>query len=64
MVASAPDHRVVFLEDTAERNAVADNAVALHTTDTIDMGGSEVDDSAASGPHRRGEVRDAPRSRS
>jgi len=38
MVASAPDHRIVILEDTAELQCVADNAVALHTTDTIDMG--------------------------
>lgn len=37
MVADAPDHRIVILEDTAELQCVAENAVALHTTDTVDM---------------------------
>ena len=38
MIAGAPEHRIVILEDTAELQCVADNAVALHTTDAIDMG--------------------------
>lgn len=37
MVADAPEHRIVILEDTAELQCVAENAVALHTTDTVDM---------------------------
>lgn len=37
MVADAPDHRIVILEDTAELQCVAENSVALHTTDTVDI---------------------------
>jgi len=37
IVAAAPDDRIVILEDTAEIRCVAENAVALHTSDTIDM---------------------------
>jgi type IV secretion system protein VirB11 len=37
MVADAPEHRIVILEDTAELQCVAENAIALHTTDTVDM---------------------------
>lgn len=37
MVAEAPEHRIVILEDTAELQCVAENAIALHTTDTVDM---------------------------
>jgi type IV secretion system protein VirB11 len=33
-----PDHRLVILEDTAEIQCTAENAVALHTTDVVDMG--------------------------
>lgn len=33
----SPDHRLVILEDTTELQCSADNAVALHTSDTIDM---------------------------
>lgn len=35
--ASAPDDRIVILEDTAEIQCTAENAVSLHTSDTIDM---------------------------
>ena len=34
----SPEHRLVILEDTAEIQYSADNAVYLHTSDTIDMG--------------------------
>ncbi|TIQ41883.1 MAG: P-type conjugative transfer ATPase TrbB [Mesorhizobium sp.] len=37
IVANAPDDRIVILEDTAEIQCAADNAVSLHTSDTIDM---------------------------
>lgn len=37
IVATAPRDRVVILEDTAEIRCAADNAVALHTSDTVDM---------------------------
>jgi P-type conjugative transfer ATPase TrbB len=37
IVQAAPDDRLVILEDTAEIRCVAENAVALHTSDTIDM---------------------------
>lgn len=37
MVASAPHDRLVILEDTAEIRCTAKNAVALHTSDTVDM---------------------------
>nr|WP_172690381.1 P-type conjugative transfer ATPase TrbB [Agrobacterium deltaense]ASK43052.1 P-type conjugative transfer ATPase TrbB [Agrobacterium deltaense] len=37
IVANAPDDRIVILEDTAEIQCAAENAVALHTSDTIDM---------------------------
>jgi type IV secretion system protein TrbB len=37
IVAKAPDDRIVILEDTAEIQCAAENAVALHTSDTIDM---------------------------
>jgi len=37
IVQTAPEDRIVILEDTAEIRCVAENAVALHTSDTIDM---------------------------
>lgn len=37
IVSAAPDDRIVILEDTAEIQCAADNAVSLHTSDTIDM---------------------------
>lgn len=37
IVAASPDDRMVILEDTAESQCAAENAVSLHTTDTIDM---------------------------
>jgi type IV secretion system protein VirB11 len=37
IVAAAPDDRIVILEDTAEIQCAAENAVSLHTSDTIDM---------------------------
>lgn len=37
IVAGAPDDRMVILEDTAEIQCAAENAVSLHTSDTIDM---------------------------
>lgn len=37
IVKSAPQDRLVILEDTAEIQCAADNAVLLHTSDTIDM---------------------------
>jgi len=37
IVRSAPTDRLVILEDTAEIHCIADNAVLLHTTDTVDM---------------------------
>ncbi|MGO7028678.1 P-type conjugative transfer ATPase TrbB [Rhizobium johnstonii] len=37
IVLSAPDDRMVILEDTAEIQCAAQNAVSLHTSDTIDM---------------------------
>lgn len=37
MVHSSPEHRLVILEDTAEIQCAAENAVSLHTTDTVDM---------------------------
>lgn len=37
IVDAAPDHRLVILEDTAEIQCAAENAVALHTSDDIDM---------------------------
>jgi type IV secretion system protein VirB11 len=37
IVSAAPDDRLVILEDTAEIQCAADNAVCLHTSDTIDM---------------------------
>ena len=37
MARVAPDHRLVILEDTAEIRCAAENAVALHTSDTVDM---------------------------
>ncbi|NJO54199.1 MAG: P-type conjugative transfer ATPase TrbB [Bacteroidales bacterium] len=33
----APEDRILILEDTAEIQCPADNAVALHTSDTVDM---------------------------
>lgn len=33
-----PEHRLLILEDTAEIQCEAENAVSLHTTDTVDMG--------------------------
>jgi len=37
IVASTPEDRLIILEDTAEIQCAAENAVALHTSDTIDM---------------------------
>lgn len=37
VVANAPDDRMVILEDTAEIQCAAENAVCLHTSDTVDM---------------------------
>ncbi len=37
IVLSAPDDRMVILEDTAEIQCAAENAVSLHTRDTIDL---------------------------
>ncbi|MBM7324804.1 P-type conjugative transfer ATPase TrbB [Agrobacterium sp. S2] len=37
IVSTAPDDRMVVLEDTAEIQCAAENAVCLHTSDTIDM---------------------------
>lgn len=37
MVSQCPDHRMVILEDTAEIRCDAENFVALHTSDTVDM---------------------------
>jgi len=37
IVESAPEDRLVILEDTAEIQCAAENAVALHTSDTINM---------------------------
>ncbi|TKT57502.1 P-type conjugative transfer ATPase TrbB [Agrobacterium sp. LC34] len=37
IVSAAPDDRMVILEDTAEIRCAAENAVCLHTSDTIDM---------------------------
>lgn len=37
IVRQAPEHRLVILEDTAEIQCAAENAVSLHTSDTTDM---------------------------
>jgi len=37
IVETAPDDRLLILEDTAEIQCAAENAVVLHTSDTIDM---------------------------
>ncbi|WVT78007.1 P-type conjugative transfer ATPase TrbB (plasmid) [Sinorhizobium chiapasense] len=37
IVKSAPEDRLVILEDTAEIQCAAENAVLLHTSDTVDM---------------------------
>jgi type IV secretion system protein VirB11 len=37
LVEVTPDNRVVILEDTAEIQCAARNAIKLHTTDTVDM---------------------------
>lgn len=37
IVAAAPDDRMVILEDTTELQCAAENAVSLHTSDTVDM---------------------------
>lgn len=37
IVLQAPDVRLVILEDTAELQCTADNAVFLHTSDTVEM---------------------------
>ena len=37
IVTASPDDRMVILEDTAEIQCTAENAVSLHTRDTIDM---------------------------
>lgn len=37
IAATAPDDRIVILEDTAEIQCSAENAVSLHTTDSVDM---------------------------
>ncbi|KDR86548.1 conjugal transfer protein TrbB [Agrobacterium sp. TS43] len=37
IVSAAPDDRMVILEDTAEIQCAAENAVCLHISDTVDM---------------------------
>jgi type IV secretion system protein VirB11 len=37
IVETAPDDRLLILEDTVEIQCAAENAVALHTSDTVDM---------------------------
>lgn len=37
IVRSHPEHRLLILEDTAEIQCAAENAVSLHTTDSVDM---------------------------
>ncbi|MDV2968133.1 P-type conjugative transfer ATPase TrbB [Nitratireductor aquimarinus] len=37
IVSLSPDDRLVILEDTAEIQCAAENAVSLHTSDTVDM---------------------------
>ena len=37
IVKDCPEHRLIILEDTAEIQCAADNAVSLHTSDAIDM---------------------------
>lgn len=37
IVSTSPNDRLVILEDTAEIQCAAENAVALHTSDTVDM---------------------------
>lgn len=37
IVTEAPDDRMVILEDTTELQCAAENAVSLHTSDTVDM---------------------------
>ncbi|MEZ0211624.1 MAG: P-type conjugative transfer ATPase TrbB [Xanthobacteraceae bacterium] len=37
IVAEAPDDRVLIIEDTTEIRCPAENAVCLHTSDTVDM---------------------------
>lgn len=37
IVRTHPDHRLVIIEDTAEIQCAAENAVLLHATDSIDM---------------------------
>jgi type IV secretion system protein VirB11 len=37
IVRSNPEHRLVILEDTAEIQCAAENAVQLHTSDAVDM---------------------------
>lgn len=37
IVSQSPDDRLVVLEDTSEIQCAAENAVALHTSDTVDM---------------------------
>jgi type IV secretion system protein TrbB len=37
IVTATPQHRLVILEDTAEIQCAAENAVILHTSDTVDM---------------------------
>lgn len=37
IVRQAPEHRLLILEDTAEIQCAAENAVSLHTSDTADM---------------------------
>jgi type IV secretion system protein TrbB len=37
IVDHAPDDRLVILEDTAEIQCTAENAICLHTSDTVDM---------------------------
>ncbi|WP_018240669.1 P-type conjugative transfer ATPase TrbB [Ensifer sp. BR816] len=37
IVKSAPEERLLILEDTAEIQCAAENAVLLHTSDTVDM---------------------------
>jgi type IV secretory pathway ATPase VirB11/archaellum biosynthesis ATPase len=61
IVATAPDDRMVILEDTAEIRCTAENAVALHTSDAVDSAAPEEHDATETrpdhrprGPRRRG----------
>ena len=58
IVTTAPQDRIVILEDTAEIRCSAENAVALHTSDAVDRHGSSRHDATEARPHHRRRVRD------